>query len=61
MLDSHTQIKGMYIGGNWVSSGPMFDDINPSTGAVWAHIPEGGRTEARDAIAAARESSGSTK
>ena len=54
MLDSHSIVKGMYIGGQWVPGGRTFDDINPSTGAVWARVPDGGRTETRDAIAAAR-------
>jgi len=54
MLDNPTQIKGMYIGGDWVHTARSFDDINPSTGDVWALIPNGGRTETRDAIAAAQ-------
>ena len=54
MLDTSTQIKGMFIGGSWVASGPTFEDINTSTGAVWANVPEGGRLEARKAISAAQ-------
>ncbi|MFD0917142.1 aldehyde dehydrogenase family protein [Pseudahrensia aquimaris] len=57
MLDRPTtaaEIKGMYIGGHWVPGSSMFADINPSNGHVWAHVPDGGRQEARAAIDAAQ-------
>jgi len=57
MLDtvsSGPQIKGMYINGQWVAGSGQFDDLNPSDGSVWARIPDGGVTEARQAIAAAQ-------
>ncbi|MFT6423994.1 MAG: aldehyde dehydrogenase (NAD+) [Celeribacter sp.] len=54
MSDSQIHIKGMFIGGEWLPSERTFDDINPSTGAIWAKVPEGGRTAARDAILAAQ-------
>lgn len=54
MLASNTQIKGMYINGNWVRCARDFDDIDPSTGNIWAQIPDGGRAEALEAIAAAQ-------
>ena len=57
MLDSHKHIKGMFIGGEWVTTNRMFDDINPSTGAVWAQVPDGGRMETRAAIDAAKAAS----
>jgi aldehyde dehydrogenase (NAD+) len=46
-------IKGMYIGGQWVRTGRTFQDVNPSDGSVWAEAPDGGRLEARAAIDAA--------
>lgn len=55
MLD-HTgphSLKGMNIGGQWTSPAGTFDDMNPSTGQVWAKAPEGGAAEARAAIEAA--------
>ncbi len=55
MLD-HTgphSLKGMYIGGQWATPAGTFDDMNPSTGDVWAKAPEGGAAEARAAIDAA--------
>ena len=47
-------LKGMYIDGNWVPSVRTFDDLNPSTGEVWAKAPDGGAAEARSAIEAAQ-------
>lgn len=55
MLDHngpHT-LKGMYIGGQWVTPAGTFDDMNPSTGDIWAKAPDGGSAEARTAIEAA--------
>jgi aldehyde dehydrogenase (NAD+) len=56
MLDrpSTARIRGMFIGGNWVPAARSFEDLNPSTGALWAMIPDGGRAEARMAIEAAQ-------
>ena len=48
------QIKGLYIGGRWESPSGQFDDINPSDGRVWAHIPDAGKSETRRAIDAAQ-------
>lgn len=46
----------MYIGGNWVdaSNGKTFEDMNPYTGDVYAHIPAGTREDAKRAIEAAQ-------
>jgi len=44
---------GMSIGGRAISTSRTFPDLNPSDGSVWAHIPDGGRQEARAAIEAA--------
>lgn len=46
----------MYIGGKWVdaSSGQYFEDLNPFTGEVYAHIPAGTREDAVAAIDAAK-------
>ena len=44
-----------YIGGEWVSGPDTFDDIDPYTGEVMAHVPAGGRDEAGRAVAAAAE------
>ena len=49
------KIKGLYIGGKWVSGAGSFEDINPSNGAKWADIPNAGRAEARLAIEAAHK------
>ncbi len=55
MLDTAParQLKGFYIDGRWVPPTRRFADINPSTGALWAEAPEGGRAEMRAAIEAA--------
>ncbi len=56
MLDTPNKgpaIRGMFIGGAWVGGTGSFADINPSNGATWAEIPDGGRAEARAAIEAA--------
>jgi acyl-CoA reductase-like NAD-dependent aldehyde dehydrogenase len=58
MLDAsqmQPKIKGLFIGGRWVSGAGTFADLNPSTGAVWATVPDAGRNEARAAIDAAHE------
>ena len=46
----------MYIGGKWVdaSNGKTFEDMNPYTGEVYAHIPAGTREDATRAIEAAQ-------
>ncbi len=45
----------MYIGGEWrpALSGKVFESTNPATGAVLGTVPDGGRQDARAAIAAA--------
>ena len=56
MLD-HTgprSLKGMYINGVWTTPSGTFDDMNPSTGEVWAKAPDGGAAEAKAAIDAAQ-------
>ncbi|MDX1435387.1 MAG: aldehyde dehydrogenase family protein [Anaerolineales bacterium] len=47
----------MYIGGKWVSAagGGTFEDLNPYTGEVYAHVPAGTREDATRAIEAAQE------
>ena len=47
--------EGMYVGGQWISNGKTFSDLNPSDDSVWAEIPDGGRHEAYLAIRAAQE------
>lgn len=48
--------KGIYINGEWrKASGGSFDDLNPSTGEVWASIPDATRADATAAIDAAHE------
>jgi len=46
----------MYIGGKWVdaANGKTFEDLNPYTGEIYAHIPAGRREDARRAIEAAQ-------
>lgn len=45
----------MLIGGKWVaaSDGGKFDSLDPSTGAVWATIPEATEDDVNQAVAAA--------
>lgn len=47
----------MYIGGRWVESesGATFEALNPATGEVLGHVPEGTREDAGRAVEAARE------
>ncbi len=45
---------GLYIGGRWVHPGKSFDDLNPSTGNVWARVPDGSLQDTRAAIDAAQ-------
>lgn len=47
--------KGLYIGGQWVSTPTQFDDLNPSDGSVWASVPNASLTETAMAIQAAQD------
>jgi succinate-semialdehyde dehydrogenase/glutarate-semialdehyde dehydrogenase len=51
-----TKLK-MYVNGEWIAaqSGETFAVTNPSTGKVVAHVPNGGRYETKQAIAAAEK------
>ena len=42
-----------HIGGEWVSSGSLFDDLDPYRGTVMARIPAGTRADAARAVDAA--------
>jgi acyl-CoA reductase-like NAD-dependent aldehyde dehydrogenase len=42
-----------YIGGQWTSSGEMFDDLDPYRGSVMARVPAGTRADAARAVDAA--------
>ena len=56
MLDtahSAPTIKGLYIDGQWQQASRQFEDLNPSDGSVWAHIPDGTAADTRRAIEAA--------
>ena len=46
----------MFIGGKWVEAadGKTFEDMNPYTGEVYAHLPAGKREDACRAIEAAQ-------
>ena len=46
----------MFIGGKWVdaASGKTFEDMNPYTGDVYAHVPASKREDAKRAIDAAQ-------
>src|SRR6266508_1159389 len=46
----------MYIGGKWVdaANGETFEDMNPYTGEVYAHLPASKREDATRAIEAAK-------
>lgn len=45
----------MYINGEWVGAldGGVYDDFNPHTGEVFAHVPSGRRADAKRAVDAA--------
>lgn len=48
--------KGLFIGGEWrAASDGVFDDYNPSTGQVWASIPNATRADTAAAIEAAHK------
>ena len=48
--------KGLFIGGRWrAASGGAFNDYNPSTGEVWASIPNATRADAAAAVEAAHK------
>jgi len=58
MLDQSVSapvIRGLYIGGRWVSAARQFDDSNPSDGSIWARAPDAGIPETKQAIEAAGE------
>ena len=42
-----------FINGEWISTGSTFADYNPTSGDVWAEIPDGTRADAQKAIEAA--------
>ena len=42
-----------YIGGEWVSSDNLFDDLDPYRGTVMARVPAGTRADAARAVDAA--------
>lgn len=43
-----------FIGGNFIKSNSYVDSFDPSTGDVWAHIPDSDQQEVNDAVSAAR-------
>lgn len=47
----------MYVGGEWLqaASGSFFESVDPTTGEVWALMPDAGSTEVEAAVAAARQ------
>lgn len=47
----------MYIGGEWVdaANGDAFEDLNPYTGEVYAHVPTGTRDDVERAVQAAAD------
>lgn len=50
--------EGLFIGGRNIATARTFSDLNPADGSVWAEIPDGGREDARAAIAAAHAAFG---
>jgi acyl-CoA reductase-like NAD-dependent aldehyde dehydrogenase len=42
-----------YIGGEWIGSEQLFDDVDPYRGTVMARIPAGTRADAARAVDAA--------
>ena len=51
-VDTGIRQARQFVGGTWVAaaSGRTFDDVDPFTGDVVAHVPAGGREDARRAI-----------
>jgi Aldehyde dehydrogenase family len=44
-----------YIGGEWIGSAELFDDLDPYRGTVMARIPAGTRADAARAVDAAAD------
>lgn len=44
-----------FIGGNFVKSKNYIDSFDPSTGEVWAQVPDSEAKEIDDAVSAARQ------
>ena len=44
-----------FIDGQFVEVQEILDSYDPSTGEVWAHIPDSGRVEVDKAVAAAKK------
>ena len=47
-----------YAGGQWRNAPSVFDDFEPYTGGVFAHVPDCGAEEAKFAISAAADAFG---
>jgi aldehyde dehydrogenase (NAD+) len=45
----------LFVAGEWVTARATFGAVDPSVGAAWAEIPEAGREQVEDAVAAARK------
>lgn len=48
-------LDSLFIGGQWVRSNRLFDDINPSDGSVWAQVADASLDQAREAIDTAHD------
>lgn len=44
-----------FIGGKLVKCDKFLESFNPSTGQVWAKIPDSGDTEVNEAVKAAKD------
>ncbi|PQA86815.1 NAD-dependent succinate-semialdehyde dehydrogenase [Hyphococcus luteus] len=55
ITDSRFFRQECYIGGDWRSGGETIDVVNPANGETIGTVPDFGRNEARNAIAAAAE------
>lgn len=53
--DETQPVLGNYIGGQWVTTGRLFDRVDPTTGAITGHVCEAGRDEVNAAVKAARK------
>ena len=60
-VDTSVRECRQWIGGEWVDaeSGATFDDLDPFTGDVVAHVPAGSRADAKRAVEAAAAAAGS--
>jgi acyl-CoA reductase-like NAD-dependent aldehyde dehydrogenase len=53
--DPRTTDWRLYVGGEWLAAADRFDDVDPYTGEVMAHVPAASRSDVRRAVDAAAD------